>query len=201
MDAPRRSSHGRGAAAQSVPTQSVGTRMKTNTRHARHRHKNTARQETLRKRAHQVGQQLPSRHDRAIVGQSRHRLGGGGRQRPAEVPRHLHAGQPRHPRRAGAAAAGAGLRLHGPHPRGRRHRHATAMARVGRARPQICQRRNPPHHAAVVPVPRRAEMEPPPDDPRHQPNAIRHAGGLRRREPQRDVQPEPVPVGDPRRGL
>ncbi len=66
---------------------------------------------------------------------------------------------------------------------------------------QIRQRRNPPHHAAVVPVPRRAEVEPPPDDPRHQPDVARHAGRLRRREPQRDVQPESVPVGSPRRGL
>ena len=59
----------------------------------------------------------------------------------------------------------------------------------------------PPHHAAVVPVPRRDQVEPPPDDPRHQPDAAGHARRLRRREPQRDVQPEPVRLGNPRRGL
>ena len=57
-----------------------------------------------------------------------------------------------------------------------------------------------PHHAPGLPAPRRHQGQPQADHAGDQRRADGHRGGLRRRQPERDVQPEPASVAGACRG-
>ena len=69
---------------------------------------------------------------------------------------------------------------------------AVARARLGRAR--LRQRHDARDHAPDHPAARRHQVEPEGDPEGDRRAAAQHHRGLRRRQPQRDVQSEPVPV-------
>ena len=137
---------------------------------------------------------LPARHARRRPRRRDHRRDRRGRSAAGEIPRHVPAGRPRPARRARAQEAGEGLRLHAARAHlGRRAQHkAVARARLDRAR--LRQRHDARDHAPDHPAARRHQVEPEGDAEGDRRAAAQHHRGLRRREPQRDVQPEPLPV-------
>ena len=68
------------------------------------------------------------------------------------------------------------------------------MARARRVARDLRQRHHAAHHAADDPAARRHQVEPEGDAEGDRRGAAQHHRGLRRRQPQRHVQPEPVPV-------
>ena len=75
-----------------------------------------------------------------------------------------------------------------------------AVAADGPHRHRLRQPHAAPDHPPDLAVPRRHQAEPAPDHAGHRPGLPRHHRGLRRRQPQRDVQPEPASEPRPRRG-
>ena len=124
-----------------------------------------------------------------------HRRDRRGRSAAGEIPRHVSAGRPRPARRAHAQEDGEGLRLHD----ARAHSGRRADARsngsrsIGRARSTATARmrlttRQTVQLHGVIKSNLKATLQ---GDRR---SAAQHHRRLRRRQPQRDVQSEPVPV-------
>ena len=104
--------------------------------------------------------------------------------RAAQVPRHLPAGRPRRPPRAGVEEAAPRLLVHGARRRAGRadQRRAVAGPRpAGRAR----RRHAAPDHPSGRAVPHGPQGRAARAGERHQPQPAHHAGGVRRRRPQR----------------
>ena len=74
------------------------------------------------------------------------------------------------------------------------------MARARRRRPRLWQRHHAADHAADGAAPRHHQVQPEIDAQGHRRSAARFHRRLRRRQPQRDGQPQPVSVAGARRG-
>lgn len=117
-----------------------------------------------------------------------------GHQSTHQISRHLRPGQPRPPQSDAQGRQRKGLQLHGPRPCSwwRLHSRAVGHARCPRQLP--CQRHAEAHHAPGLPISRHPEGQPLERNQRDQPLAPRYDRRLRRRESQRDVQPQPRAV-------